>query len=110
MERFTYMISHDLKSPLVTISTFLGYLEKDMERGDTGRIDKDMQYMHTAADKMGRLLAELLEMSRIGRVVNPPVEVTFQELVQEALHAVAGPMAARGVEVQVSDEGCYPVR
>ncbi len=30
LERFTYMISHDLKSPLVTIRTFLGYLEQDL--------------------------------------------------------------------------------
>ncbi len=103
MERFTYMISHDLKSPLVTISTFLGYLEKDMASADTGRIEKDMQYMRGATEKMGRLLAELLEMSRIGRVVNQPVKVTFQELVEEALNAVAGPLAGRGLEVQVSD-------
>ena len=110
MERFTYMISHDLKSPLVTISTFLGYLEEDLRGGDTGRIDKDMQFMRTAADKMGQLLSELLEMSRIGRMVNPPVEVTFQELVQEVLQAVAGPIAARGVEVQVSERDVTAVR
>jgi signal transduction histidine kinase len=103
MERFTYMVSHDLKSPLVTISTFLGFLEDDLRVGDTGRIDKDMQFMRTAADKMGQLLSELLEMSRIGRMVNPPVEVTFQELVQEVLQAVAGPIAARGMEVQVNE-------
>jgi signal transduction histidine kinase len=30
------------------------------------------------------------------------VEFSFQNLVQEVLHAVAGPIAARGVEVQVS--------
>jgi PAS domain S-box-containing protein len=103
LERFIYMISHDLKSPLVTISTFLGYLGKDMKSGDTGRVAKDMQYMQRAADKMGQLLSELLEMSRIGRMVNPPVEVTFQELVEEALDVVAGPLAGRGMEVKVSE-------
>ena len=29
MERFTYTVSHDLKSPLITIQGFLGLLEKD---------------------------------------------------------------------------------
>jgi PAS domain S-box-containing protein len=104
MERFTYMISHDLKSPLVTISTFLGFLEEDLERGDADRIGKDINYMRTAAEKMGQLLSELLEMSRIGRLVNPSQEVTFQELVREVLLAVAGPIAVRGVEVEVRAE------
>ena len=32
LERFTYTVSHDLKSPLVTIRGFLGLLEKDAGR------------------------------------------------------------------------------
>ncbi|MCX5835715.1 MAG: PAS domain S-box protein, partial [Deltaproteobacteria bacterium] len=70
MERFTYTISHDLRSPLVTVKTFMGYLEQDLAGDDAGRIEQDMLYMRAAADKMGRLLDELLEMSRIGHVVN----------------------------------------
>ena len=104
LERFMYMISHDLKSPLVTIATFLGYLEEDLEHRDASRIDKDIFYIRTAADKMGQLLSELLEMSRIGRLVNPSVEVGFQEVAQEAVQTVAGPIAARGVAVQVGEE------
>jgi PAS domain S-box-containing protein len=104
LERFTYAISHDLKSPLVTIKTVLGYLEQDLSRADTERIDQDMAYMLSAADKMGRLLDELLEMSRIGRLSTPPEHVLFGELVGEALSAVAGPLALRGVEVRVGDE------
>ncbi len=102
MERFTYTISHDLKSPLVTISTFLEFLEKDMAAGDSSRVSKDMGYMRTAAAKMSLLLSELLEMSRLGRLMNQPVEVTFQELVQEALNAVAGPLSGRGLEVNIT--------
>lgn len=103
IERFTYTVSHDLKSPLVTIKTFLGYLREDMAKADVDRIEKDMGYMHTAVDKMRQLLDELLEMSRVGRVVNPPVAITFRELVNEALQAVAGGIAAAGVEVVVAE-------
>ena len=34
LERFTYTVSHDLKSPLVTIKGYLGYLRKDIEDGN----------------------------------------------------------------------------
>jgi PAS domain S-box-containing protein len=104
LERFIYTISHDLKSPLVTVKTFLGYLREDLAAEDTEKIEKDMGFMRTAAEKMGILLDELLEMSRVGRMVNPPVRVSFAELVDEALHAVAGNIAERRAEVRVSDE------
>ena len=103
LERFTYTVSHDLKSPLVTIKTFLGYLEQDMSDSNEAQIGKDIGYMRTAADKMGRLLDELLEMSRVGRVVNPSVNVTFNELVEDALNSVAGSISESGVEVRVDD-------
>jgi len=101
LERFLYTASHDLKSPVVTVRTFLGYLEQDIVAGDAARIEKDAHFIRAAADKMGRLLDELLEISRIGRVLNPPVRVTFKSLVDEALSAVAGRVAERGVTVQV---------
>ncbi len=104
MERFTYTISHDLKAPLVTIKTFLEYLEQDRQKADAVRIEKDMCYLRLAADKMGKMLDELLKMSRIGRIVNPPVRATFRDLVEDALAAVAGIIAERGVKVTVSDE------
>lgn len=102
MEWFTYTISHDLKSPLVTVQTFLGYLAQDLERGDRERVQEDMEYIGSAAKRMARLLDELLHMSRLGRVVNPPVSVSLGELAAEAVAAVAGQIAARKVKVEVA--------
>jgi signal transduction histidine kinase len=99
LERFTYTVSHDLKSPVVTISAFLGYLEADMKNGDQERIGKDIGYIRTAADKMGLLLGELLEFLRVGWVISNPVWVDLQDLVQEALQLVAGPISRRRVRI-----------
>ena len=103
LERFLYTASHDLKSPVVTVRTFLGYLEQDMATGDAGKIEKDLRFIRTATGKMGQLLDELLVISRVGRVINPPVGVTFRNLVDEALGTVAGRIAERGVTVKVGD-------
>jgi PAS domain S-box-containing protein len=104
LERFTYTVSHDLRSPLVTVKTFLGYLEQDMTGSDAERIKQDMFFMGGATDKMDKLLGELLEMSRVGRIINPPVEVTFRELVEESKRIVAGAIVERGVKIHTSDE------
>jgi signal transduction histidine kinase len=103
LERFTYMISHDLKSPLITVRTFLGYLEQDLADSEYGRIGKDLHYIRTAADRMSRMLDDLLEMSRIGRMVNAAQDCTFRELVDAARDMVAGRIAERGVEVLVGE-------
>jgi PAS domain S-box-containing protein len=104
LERFTYTISHDLKSPLVTINGFLGYLKTDAASGPPHRVATDIQRIQDAVDKMHLLLRELLELSRIGRIMNPPEEVLFNDLVREALELVHGQLDARGVTVHTQPD------
>ncbi len=101
LERFTYTVSHDLKTPLVTIKGFLGLLEQDAATGDTERMQHDIDRVSYAADKMARLLDELLELSRIGRLMNLPEPVDLTELAREAVSLVAGQIVARGVAVEI---------
>ena len=101
LERFTYTVSHDLKSPLVTIKGFVGLLQQDAQAGDLPRIEQDLQHIKAATNKMQQLLDELLELSRIGRLINPPEAVALADLVEEARALVAGRLVARGVEIAV---------
>ena len=103
LERFTYTVSHDLKSPLVTVKTFLGYLEQDLLSSNKERVKQDVTYMRMAADKMGHLLDELLKLARVGRKTNPPVRVTFQELAREVVGLVAGRISISHAEVKVAE-------
>ena len=104
LERFTYSVSHDLKSPLVTIETFLAYLEQDLERNDAVNVAKDFGFIRNAASKMSLLLDELLRLSRVGRMTNPSAEVPLLAVVNEALNLVAGRFAARSVAVEITDQ------
>jgi len=101
LERFTYTVSHDLKSPLVTITGFVGYLEKDALAGNQERIRSTVQRITTAAQKMQSLLNDLLELSRIGRIMNAPENVPLEEIVLEAMERVRGQLEARQVEVKI---------
>jgi len=100
LEQFTYTVSHDLKSPLVTINGFLGYLEQDVESGNIPRLKGDLQRIREAVEKMQRLLSELLELSRIGRLMNAPEKILFEELVREAMEIVHGQLETNHVTVQ----------
>ena len=107
LERFTYTVSHDLKSPLFTIRGFLGYLEQDVLAGNHARMKSDMQRITDATEKMGQLLNELLELSRIGRLMNEQVNIPFEELAREAVDLVQGRIMDRGVAVHI--DGNMPV-
>ncbi len=104
LERFTYTVSHDLKSPLITIKGFLGFLQRDVGSGNQEGITKDLTRIYDATRTMESLLNDLLELSRIGRVVNPPEAVSMNEIVQEALDNVSGYMPEMAVVIDVAPE------
>lgn len=102
LERYAYTVSHDLKSPLITIKGFLGLLEKDIMHGDTERVKKDVERIHNAAEKMNQLLDELLELSRIGQIVGRKEDVSLKDLANEAVNIVDGQIKKAGVSVEIS--------
>jgi signal transduction histidine kinase len=102
LERFTSVVSHDLKSPLVTIRGFLDYVEDDARSGDHERVARDLERIRIAADRMGHLLDDLLELSRTGRIARPHEDLTFGEVVREARAVVGGRLDAAAVQVEVA--------
>ena len=103
LERFTYTVSHDLRSPLITMRGFAGFLTDDAASGNIEQLQKDVNRIITATDKMQQLLNELLELSRIGRVMNPTQDVQFNAIVEEALERVRGSLESRHVKMVVQE-------
>ncbi|HKP56132.1 MAG TPA: PAS domain S-box protein [Polyangiales bacterium] len=102
--RFTYTVSHDLKGPLVTIKSFLGYLSQDMAAGELDKAQKDIEYMRKAADRMDELMEDLLELSRVGRKTHPPVHLSLRALAQEACELLAGRISNCNAEVILPED------
>lgn len=102
LKRFTYTVSHDLRSPLVTIKGFLGLLEKDIRDGRIERVSSDFTRISNAANKMDSLLSDLLEISRVGRTQHLPETIDLNALVQDALNTVEMRISAGNVNVIVS--------
>ncbi len=104
LERFTYTVSHDLKSPLITIQGFLGFVEKDARTGNLDNLHADIERITTATRRMRQLLDELLVLSRVGRLVNPSEVILFADLVQEALELVSGRLMQQAVQVEIAPD------
>ena len=104
LEQFAYTVSHDLKSPLVSIRGLIGLIEQEISSGDMERVKEDIADAKMTVDKMETLMEGLLELSRIGRVINPPEEVPMAELVRHAIDLVSGPVTQRRVRIEISPE------
>lgn len=107
MEDFFYSVSHDLKSPLVTIKSFLGMLRQDLHKQDKERVDEDLHYINGAADRMNDLLAALLQLSRVGRTEDPPETISAAKLVEQIQVSLSGQLREKQIDVRI---GAIPYR
>jgi len=104
MERFTYTVSHDLRSPLITIKGFSTMILEDLKEGNPERIEGDLQRVINAANKMDELLQDLLELSRIGRMLNPYTRISMNNLVNDVAELLNGPLKAAGVKLVIEKD------
>ncbi len=81
LEQFAYVISHDLKSPLVTIQGFATRFVKYIGEGNREKSEDAAVRVQNAAKRMGELIDDVLELSRVGRnqgsrkMLDPVVEL-----------------------------------
>jgi signal transduction histidine kinase len=104
LERFSYTVSHDLKSPLVTIEGFVGLLRQDIADQHGERINDDLDKISDAADTMKQLLDDLLELGRAGQLIGDLSDCRLSDIARQAADALAGKIDAGGIELEIDDE------
>lgn len=86
LESFSYSISHDLRGPLRAISGFTQILQEEIP-SDLNEEAKDaMQEIIINAARMGRLIDDLLEFSRLGKQQISKVKIDMNELVNSVIN------------------------
>ena len=101
LESFSYSVSHDLRAPLRHIDGFAGLLQ----RTSTPKLDeKELRYLTLiteSAKRLGRLIDDLLEFSRMGRAELRQERVDMNALVQAALRDVEHDAQGRLIEWRI---------
>lgn len=101
LDNFAYGASHDLKAPLRAIRNISGWIEDDFEGMINEETAQNFEMMRSRMQRMERLLDDLLDYSRIGRVEDPSYAVTGEMLVDEVVGLCDIPP---GFKVETTDE------
>jgi PAS domain S-box-containing protein len=104
LERFTRTVSHDLRSPLITIRGFAAHLQDDACAGRTDRLEGDAARVAEAAARMQRLLDHLVELAHASRSTGLPASVPLDEVLEEAAALAGSRRPDCGVSVEIAAE------
>jgi PAS domain S-box-containing protein len=83
MEAFSYSISHDLRAPLIHIAGFVEMLRSDLGPSLDEKSSRHLQTICDSTESMGRMIADLLTFSRIGRAEMHKVRFTLTDILKD---------------------------
>jgi PAS domain S-box-containing protein len=103
LEGFSYSISHDLRAPLRSIDGYSKILQEDY--GDKLDVEgkRVLNVIMNNARRMGKLIDDLLEFSRLGRKDMQLTRVDMQALADHVAQQLLAELGDRRIEVKVHD-------
>lgn len=103
LEAFSYSVSHDLRAPLRSIDGFSqAFLEDYADRVDA-KGQGYLQRVRSAAQRMGELIDDMLQLSRIGRLEIRREETDLSELARLVVAELKKHEPDRDVNVQITE-------
>ncbi len=104
LDDFTYIVSHDLKEPLRGVKAFTKLLVEDY----SPKLDQEAKnYITTISDsssRMSRLIEDLLNLSRIGRIGSVEPDVDLNELLSDVKKDLAYSLEEKKVDLKLAKE------
>ena len=103
LDSFTYSVSHDLRAPLRAIDGFSRILEEDYGP----KIDKNgirvIGVIRENSQKMGKLIDDLLGLSRIGRKGIKAADIGMKEMASAVFSELMALNPERKISLNISD-------
>jgi len=81
LESFSYSVSHDLRAPLRSVHGYMKIFAEDYAEKMDGEAQRIMNIIIENAKKMGQLIDDLLEFSKLGRRELMKANIPMQDIV-----------------------------
>ena len=103
LEAFSYSVSHDLRAPLRSIDGFSNALLEDYGHQVDAKAQHYLHRIRAAAQRMGELIDDLLQLSRVGRAELQPGPVDVSQLAQVVNKELQQASPDRQVQLVIPD-------
>jgi len=103
LEAFTYSVSHDLRAPLRHMSGFTKILMEDFGPSLPGEAQRHLQRIESGAQRMGQLVDELLNLTRVGRQALGVWATSLGLIVTDVLTILEPEIAGRQIEWKIGE-------
>lgn len=103
LERFAYVASHDLQEPLRMVSSFLQLLEKKYKHNIDDSSSKYIHYAVDGAERMKKLILDLLEYSRVSTNRDLVADVDMNEVIHEVLQIMDAKIKELHCEIKLNN-------
>ena len=102
LKNFVHVVSHDLKTPIISIQGFSSRLLKNYQEklGEKGRVY--LEHIKTSGRRMEVLVSDLLTLSKIGRVVSNLKDISSHEIVRNLTSDLQDRVKEKGIELVVA--------
>ena len=91
LNRFSYVVSHDLKAPLRGISNLAGWISEDLPPTIDPDIHANLELMQSRVARMGGLVDGLLEYARVGNTTASLATFSVEQLLAEIVDLLSIP-------------------
>ena len=91
--QFSYVVSHDLKTPLRGISTLVDFLEDDLKDDPSESVKKSLSLLRKRTKKLFDLVDGILNFSRAGRVESKKKWIPIHEVLNHSIEMLNPPLS-----------------
>jgi PAS domain S-box-containing protein len=108
LEAFSYSVSHDLRAPLRSIDGYTRILEEDYRDKLDEEGKKVLDTITRNANRMGRLIDDMLNLSKLGRLAVSPATINMNDVVNKIIMELQE--SEKGYRVQFKIDELAPIR
>ncbi|MBD3190252.1 MAG: PAS domain S-box protein [Candidatus Heimdallarchaeota archaeon] len=100
LEAFTYSVSHDLRTPIRQILSFIDLLEKRMKKESySEKVTDYIKRINDSAVKMNQLIEALLNLSKMSQISIVSIKVNLNKVVDDVLQSFQSEIKERNVQI-----------